>query len=166
MHFQLRNLVWATSKHDVYVMARNAVHHWSPLTRRATEVLNLDRPRNGASKVQISTTCVHQDLLVVGGFRGELVAKRLSQPELTCATRIAHDDSAITNAVEVTPPSGERARSSHLSLIRLLLRVSSFGLQTMSGGLVAGGAAFELRQEVSASAKEISYGHAGSAGHR
>ena len=38
MHFQLRNLVWATSKHDVYVAHNNCVHHWSPVTQRASEV--------------------------------------------------------------------------------------------------------------------------------
>ncbi|WOL06390.1 WD repeat-containing protein [Canna indica] len=31
LHFQLRNLVWATSKHDVYLMAHYSVLHWSAL---------------------------------------------------------------------------------------------------------------------------------------
>ncbi len=42
MHFQLRNLLWATTSHDVYVMLDSAVNHWNPLTRRLTKVL---RPR-------------------------------------------------------------------------------------------------------------------------
>ena len=35
---QLRNLVWATSKHDVYTMHDNCVKHWSGITRQQTEV--------------------------------------------------------------------------------------------------------------------------------
>jgi hypothetical protein len=44
VHFQLRNLVWATSKHDVYLMHNFSVMHWSPLTCKSTEVLNLAGP--------------------------------------------------------------------------------------------------------------------------
>eukprot|EP00854_Cymbomonas_tetramitiformis_P025314 gene25314-30903_t len=39
VHFQLRHLVWATSKHDVYVTHQNVVNHWNPITQRATEGL-------------------------------------------------------------------------------------------------------------------------------
>jgi hypothetical protein len=38
---QLRNLVWATSSNDVYVVHENAVNHWNPFTRRLTEVGHL-----------------------------------------------------------------------------------------------------------------------------
>lgn len=37
---QLRNLVWATSKHDVYLMSNNSVMHWSSLSGNLSEVLN------------------------------------------------------------------------------------------------------------------------------
>ncbi|KAF7148550.1 hypothetical protein RHSIM_Rhsim03G0015600 [Rhododendron simsii] len=40
-HFQLRNLVWATSKHDVYFLSHISVIHWSALTCNKTEVLNV-----------------------------------------------------------------------------------------------------------------------------
>ena len=75
-----------------------------------SQVLNLDRPRNASGRVQISSTCVHGDLLVVGGFWGELVAKRLTEPDVAYATCITHDDSAITNAVEVRCPLGFNSR--------------------------------------------------------
>ena len=42
VHFQLRNLVWATSKHDAYVMNENRIVHWNAATRRATTALDLD----------------------------------------------------------------------------------------------------------------------------
>lgn len=38
---QLRNLVWATSKHDVYLMSHSSVNHWSSLTSAKSEVLNV-----------------------------------------------------------------------------------------------------------------------------
>lgn len=38
---QLRNLVWATSKHDVYLMSHFSVLHWSSLTSTKSEVLNV-----------------------------------------------------------------------------------------------------------------------------
>ena len=37
---QLRNLVWATSKHDVYMVSNYSVMHWSSLLQNLTEVLN------------------------------------------------------------------------------------------------------------------------------
>uniref|UniRef100_A0A7S0RS80 DUF2415 domain-containing protein n=1 Tax=Pyramimonas obovata TaxID=1411642 RepID=A0A7S0RS80_9CHLO len=114
VHFQLRNLVWATSKHDVYIMHNSTVLHWNAVSRRATEVLNLDRPRE-VGRVQISTMCVHRNLLVAGGFSGELVAKDLNRKELMYSTRITHDDSAITNAVEIfdMPGGGTRVLASN-----------------------------------------------------
>ncbi|KAG8481246.1 hypothetical protein CXB51_026056 [Gossypium anomalum] len=40
LHFQLRNLVWATSKHDVYLMSNYSVMHWSSLSCHLSEILN------------------------------------------------------------------------------------------------------------------------------
>nr|CAD1843797.1 unnamed protein product [Ananas comosus var. bracteatus] len=37
----LRNLLWATSKHDVYIMQNYSIMHWSSLLRRSKEVLNV-----------------------------------------------------------------------------------------------------------------------------
>jgi len=41
MIFQLRNLVWATSKHDVYLMSQFSIMHWSSMTCKSSEVLNV-----------------------------------------------------------------------------------------------------------------------------
>ncbi|CAK9238441.1 unnamed protein product [Sphagnum troendelagicum] len=49
--------------------------HWSPLTRKGTEVLNLAGPVQELGHVQISTMCVKQNLLVASGFQGEMVCK-------------------------------------------------------------------------------------------
>lgn len=37
---QLRNLIWATSKHDVYLLSNSSVMHWSSLTGNLSEILN------------------------------------------------------------------------------------------------------------------------------
>ena len=40
---QLRNLVWATSKHDVYLMSNYSVMHWSSLSCNLSDILNFSR---------------------------------------------------------------------------------------------------------------------------
>jgi WD40 repeat protein len=75
MHFQLRNLVWATSKHDVYLMSNFSVLHWSPLSGVDTELMNVQghvAPREHLDREGISFCC-----------------------------RTTYDDNAITNAIEI-----------------------------------------------------------------
>lgn len=45
-HFQLRNLIWSTTKHDVYVMYENCIYHWDLLSSKRTQVLNLQVGKN------------------------------------------------------------------------------------------------------------------------
>ncbi|KAK8684095.1 hypothetical protein V6N13_040131 [Hibiscus sabdariffa] len=109
---QLRNLLWATSKHDVYLMQNYSVMHWSSLLRKGKEVLNVAKPivpsveRPGLlseqlSRVQISTMAVKENLMVAGGFQGELICKHLNQPGVAFSTKLTTDDNAITNVVDV-----------------------------------------------------------------
>ncbi|XP_059282259.1 uncharacterized WD repeat-containing protein C2A9.03 [Lycium ferocissimum] len=111
-HFQLRNLVWATSKHDVYLMSHFSVIHWSSLTSTRTEVLNVSghvAPREkhpgslleGFTHTQVSTLAVKDKLLVAGGFHGELICKYLDKPGVCFCSRTTCDDNAITNAIEI-----------------------------------------------------------------
>ncbi|XAR56849.1 hypothetical protein NMG60_11037470 [Bertholletia excelsa] len=118
LHFQLRNLVWATSKHDVYLMSHFSVIHWSSLSCNKSEVLNVSghvAPREkhpgslleGFTQTQVSTLAVKDRLLVAGGFQGELICKYLDRPGVSFCTRTTYDDNAITNAVEIySTPSG------------------------------------------------------------
>jgi WD40 repeat protein len=115
VHFQLRNLVWATSKHDVYLMSSYSVMHWCSLKRKSTEVLNVAGPltpsrevekspwaiQQGLGKIQISTMCVKDNLMVAGGFEGELVAKNLDSHGVSYCAKVTRDDNAITNAIEI-----------------------------------------------------------------
>lgn len=112
LHFQLRNLVWASSKHDVYLMSHFSVIHWSALTGKKTEVLDVSghvapsekHPGSlleGFFHTQVSTLAVKENLLVAGGFQGELICKYLDQPGISYCCRTTHDDNAITNSVEI-----------------------------------------------------------------
>lgn len=109
---QLRNLVWATSKHDVYLMSHFSVIHWSSLNCSKREVLNVSghvapcekHPGSlleGFTQTQVSTLAVKDKLLVAGGFHGELICKYLERPGVSYCTRTTHDENAITNAVEI-----------------------------------------------------------------
>ncbi|CAH1450962.1 unnamed protein product [Lactuca virosa] len=81
LHFQLRNLVWATTKHDVYYMSHFSVLRWSSLTCKKSSVLNL---------------------------AGHVAPREyLDRPGVCYCSRTSYDDNAITNAVDIyTTPSG------------------------------------------------------------
>ncbi|GKA16971.1 uncharacterized WD repeat-containing protein-like protein isoform X4 [Tanacetum coccineum] len=85
-YLELRNLLWATSKHDLYHMQNYSVMHWSSLLKRGKEVINVAMPvlptlmypgsfSRSLSRVQVSTMAVKDDLIVAGGFYGELICK-------------------------------------------------------------------------------------------
>ncbi|KAG6598673.1 hypothetical protein SDJN03_08451, partial [Cucurbita argyrosperma subsp. sororia] len=112
VHFQLRNLLWATSKHDVYLMQNYSVMHWSSSLRRGKEVLNVakqivptvKRPgvsSQSLSRVQISTMTVKENLIVAGGFQGELICKYVNNPGVAFCTKMTTEENAITNAVDI-----------------------------------------------------------------
>ncbi|KAL8162353.1 hypothetical protein V2J09_013842 [Rumex salicifolius] len=119
LHFQLRNLVWSTSKHDVYLMSNYSVMHWSSLSSTLSEVINFaghvapaEKHKGnlfeGFTQTQISTLAVKHNFVVAGGFLGEIICKRLDRPKISFCTRTTYDDNAITNAVEIydTPSGG------------------------------------------------------------
>ncbi|KAK4755119.1 hypothetical protein SAY87_008876 [Trapa incisa] len=112
LHFQLRNLVWSTTKHDVYLMSNFSIIHWSSLTCKKTEVLDVyqhvapceKHPGNlleGFAQTQVSTLAVRDNFLIAGGFQGELICKNLDHPGVSFCSRTTYDDNAITNAVEI-----------------------------------------------------------------
>ncbi|KAL8226360.1 hypothetical protein R6Q57_016192 [Mikania cordata] len=113
VHFQLRNLLWATSKHDLYLMQNYSLMHWSSLVKRAKEVINVAMPvlptlkypgsfSRSLSRVQVSTMAVKDNLIVAGGFHGELICKYINNPGVSFATKIASDETAITNSVDIS----------------------------------------------------------------
>ncbi|XP_034576402.1 uncharacterized WD repeat-containing protein C2A9.03 isoform X1 [Setaria viridis] len=110
VHFQLRNLLWAASKHDVYLVQNYSVMHWSPLFQRGREVLNVagqltpTEDVKGArplSRVQISTMALKDNLMVAGGFQGELICKYVDKPGVAFCTNLTGNNYSITNAVDI-----------------------------------------------------------------
>ncbi|AED96733.1 WD40-repeat-containing domain [Arabidopsis thaliana x Arabidopsis arenosa] len=112
LHFQLRNLVWATSKHDVYLLSNYSISHWSSLTGCRSEILNVKghvapsekHPESlleGFTETQVSTLAVKERLLVAGGFQGELICKHLDRPGVSFCSRTTYTENAITNAVDI-----------------------------------------------------------------
>ncbi|KAH9798290.1 WD REPEATS REGION domain-containing protein [Citrus sinensis] len=103
---KLRNLVWSTSKHDVYLMSHFSIVHWSSLSSKRTEVLDVSG-HVAPCETQVSTLAVRDNLLIAGGFQGELICKYLDQPGVSFCSRTTYDENAITNAVEIyNSPSG------------------------------------------------------------
>ncbi|WVZ94945.1 hypothetical protein U9M48_040771 [Paspalum notatum var. saurae] len=111
-HFQLRNLVWATSKHDVYLLLHYSVLHWSALNGVDTDIMDVhgyvapsEKHPGSFSEVffrtQISTMAVNDKLLVAGGYQGELICKHLDREGISFCCRTTFDDNAITNALEI-----------------------------------------------------------------
>ncbi|KAF5739723.1 hypothetical protein HS088_TW12G00933 [Tripterygium wilfordii] len=95
-------------------MQNYSVMHWSSMLRRGEEVLNVAKPivptlkRPGLlsqppslSRVQISTMAVKENLMVAGGFQGELICKYVNEPGVAFCSKVTTDDNAITNAVDV-----------------------------------------------------------------
>lgn len=103
VHFQLRNLAWATSKHDVFVMHDATIVHWDAAARRKTQVLDLSGSGSAMASglVQISTMIAKDDLVIAGGFYGEMIAKNLKTNAIIHNKRITYDENAITNAIDI-----------------------------------------------------------------
>ncbi|CAM6010132.1 unnamed protein product [Sphagnum balticum] len=91
-----------------------SVMHWSSMSHEATEVLNLAGPVTASEiqkypsayqqelgHVQICTMCVKQNLLVAGGYQGEMVCKNLDSPDISFCAKLTHDENAITNAIDI-----------------------------------------------------------------
>ncbi|KAK9793719.1 hypothetical protein WJX73_009911 [Symbiochloris irregularis] len=113
VHFQLRNLVWASSKHDVYFIHNNCLKHWSAVTNQMTKVLDasgLSPPATedrltAAGRMQISTCCVQGPMCALGGFSGELVVRNLDlgrgEDRAVQSTRLTESENGITNGIEM-----------------------------------------------------------------
>lgn len=74
--------MWATSKHDVYVMQNYSMMHWSSLLWSGNELLKVAgqiEPTQTItwplSRVHISTMAMKENLVVAGSFDGELICK-------------------------------------------------------------------------------------------
>eukprot|EP00286_Rhodomonas_abbreviata_P000792 CAMPEP_0181288738 /NCGR_PEP_ID=MMETSP1101-20121128/501_1 /TAXON_ID=46948 /ORGANISM="Rhodomonas abbreviata, Strain Caron Lab Isolate" /LENGTH=436 /DNA_ID=CAMNT_0023392897 /DNA_START=226 /DNA_END=1536 /DNA_ORIENTATION=- len=117
VHFQLRNLVWATTSHDVFVTHGNDIFHYSYVSEEITPILRLEGPQLSVGRVQISTMSVHGSTCLAGGFYGDMICVRIpadlrsaagasdSCGEVLFCERITTDENAITNSISLHEPS-------------------------------------------------------------
>nr|GMC54601.1 uncharacterized WD repeat-containing protein C2A9.03-like isoform X1 [Ipomoea batatas] len=112
VHFQLRNLLSSTSKHDVYLVQDYSFMHWSSLLRRGKEVVNMARSLEPTmkypgsvgqtpSRVQLCSMTIKDNLMVAGGFQGELICKHLNKPGVSFCIKLTTGENAITNTVDI-----------------------------------------------------------------
>ena len=102
--------MWATSKHDVYLISNDSLMHWSSISRNLSEVLNFSgrivptekcagNLLEGLTLTQISTMAVKKRSVVAGGFQGELIF--WTSQGLASVQEPLMMDNAITNAIEI-----------------------------------------------------------------
>ena len=66
-HFQLRNLVWATSSHDVYAVHDNCVKHTNVLREHTRTVIDMSGATPASVRsVHVATMCVGHGFVVAG----------------------------------------------------------------------------------------------------
>ncbi|RKO91846.1 WD40-repeat-containing domain protein [Blyttiomyces helicus] len=128
VHFQLRNLLWATSKHDIFYTYGPAVKLWCPITKGSRTVLNLSQ--HDLSGTKISTMAAKDNFLIVGGYGGEYVCRRLDGDPMVHTGSVTVDPSGITNHLDIArsrsgaksayiSSNDERARIMDLSTLRI-----------------------------------------------
>ncbi|KAI9343290.1 WD40-repeat-containing domain protein [Zopfochytrium polystomum] len=100
-HPQLRNLVWATSKNDVYYPHEQVIRNWCPLTRSSRRVMEL-----GATR--LSTISAGSGCLMAGSCNGTYLFRRLAPNSPIVPGTITEDENGITNYIQIeTGRSGE-----------------------------------------------------------
>ncbi|KAJ3032166.1 UNVERIFIED_CONTAM: hypothetical protein HDU68_000005 [Siphonaria sp. JEL0065] len=118
-HFQLRNLLWSTTKHSVYYSHQESIREWNSITRDSSVALKYDGFRT-------STISACKDVVLMGGFNGEFVCRFLREGDDINAIRtgvLTTDPMGITNHVELADDkSGELTGviSSNDNKVRLL----------------------------------------------
>ncbi|GJP45715.1 hypothetical protein CLOM_g5063 [Closterium sp. NIES-68] len=99
VHFQLRNLVWATSAHDVYSLHHHVINHFSPLTRKSSQVLDLASPL-----VARPHTHVHAATGAAGSAAGRV--GQGSRVQLEAAGRAIYTGPSPSAASAAASPAG------------------------------------------------------------
>ncbi|KAG0057400.1 hypothetical protein BGZ83_010859 [Gryganskiella cystojenkinii] len=102
-HPQLRNLVAATSKNDLYYLHDNSIQHWSPQLRTTKTILG--EPLRGAhARVphKITTLAAMDDLLMVGGMDGGFSFMNLQTCKNPVLGSFSDTDYFEVNAIEMS----------------------------------------------------------------
>ncbi|OZJ04177.1 hypothetical protein BZG36_02178 [Bifiguratus adelaidae] len=128
VHFQLRNLLAATSKNSVYYTYANQVRMWSPQSRTSNIVMDLD---NLHFPLHITTMACGLGVCMTGSFDGTYACHRLDAPsDVAVQTGVITLNlaSAITNHIDINTNrhgAGQAVVSSNDDCVRI------FDLNTM-----------------------------------
>ncbi|KZF26089.1 YVTN repeat-like/Quino protein amine dehydrogenase [Xylona heveae TC161] len=103
-HFQLRNLICASSKNDVYYAGKSRVYSMNPSIQKETCVMDLTKPSISTiypGGLRISTISASDGVLIAGGFGGEYAMTTLhsNYDEAHVEGLVSRDDKGITNHV-------------------------------------------------------------------
>jgi WD40 repeat protein len=102
-HFQLRNVLAATTRTQMFYTGSGVVHRFNPVSGEAKTVIRLPE----APHTQISTLAAGHGVLVAGGFNGEYMLRPVDgdgEDDLSrsCDGILTSHQSGITNHVQVS----------------------------------------------------------------
>ncbi|KAF3939951.1 hypothetical protein ABW19_dt0207452 [Dactylella cylindrospora] len=99
-HFQLRNVISAVSKNDVYYTEDSAVIRIDPQTSKTDVIMDFRRPFSG-DPIKITTLASDFGVIIAGGFYGEYAMKSLDSPLKSRPIEglVTTDNNGITNHV-------------------------------------------------------------------
>ncbi|CAI2193801.1 2524_t:CDS:10, partial [Funneliformis geosporum] len=101
VHFQLRNLLWATGRNDVFYTHSFRIGHWNSIMKKSKVALDLnDNNRSVETLFEISTIACKDNFLLVGGLYGEYACRRLDADPIQYGT-ITNDVNGITNHMDI-----------------------------------------------------------------
>ncbi|KAK6541247.1 hypothetical protein TWF694_008613 [Orbilia ellipsospora] len=99
-HFQLRNVVSAVSKNDVFFTGDSTVIRIDPHTSETDTIMDLRKPRSG-DPIKITSLASDHGVIIAGGFYGEYAMKSLDSPldSRPVEGLVTTDSNGITNHV-------------------------------------------------------------------
>ncbi|KAF2088356.1 YVTN repeat-like/Quino protein amine dehydrogenase, partial [Saccharata proteae CBS 121410] len=109
-HFQLRNLIAATSRNDIFYASRSHVIRTDSVGLACDTVMDLNNDKTSMASIHsapfdITSMTARDDILIAGGFRGEYALIDLSSPSTTKPHQgfVSHNYNAITNHIHLFP---------------------------------------------------------------
>jgi hypothetical protein len=77
-HFQLRNVMTATSRNDIFYATKEALLRTDARGSPAVSIVDLQKQKVNGQKCQITTLAAQNDILIAGGFEGDYMIANLS----------------------------------------------------------------------------------------
>ncbi|KAL7750396.1 hypothetical protein RI367_004169 [Sorochytrium milnesiophthora] len=102
-HFQLRNLIWATSHNEVVFAHDHYVRRWNSALRQTTTLIDSfsDHKVAPGGPIKITTMTAGLGIMAVGGMLGQYVIRAMRKSSTPATGLLMRDNLAITNYMEV-----------------------------------------------------------------